>query len=201
MRGAAVGDTPVEQRGYARHGEEEKNTVAGRTTTRHGMEKTNTVERDGMKKNTVERDGMEKKNTVGQRVYARHGKEKERTSGGASDTGADVATVEYRGVFRVLNPSQMAESGDKPAIVDTGAGISIVNDIHLLDQKTLQETNTTIIGVGGQQVATIKGLAHVVVQTLNGERVHWTFPAVYQPLCPENLIAVRGSDDMYYKLE
>ena len=196
MRGAAVGDTTVEQRVYARHGEEEKNTVAGRTTTRHGMEKTNTVERDGMKKNTVERDGMEKKNTVGQGVYARHGKEKERTSGGASDTGADVATVEYRGVFRVLNPSQTAENGDKPAIVDTGAGISIVNDIHLLDQKTLQETNTTIIGVGGQQVATIKGLAHVVVQTLNGERVQWTFPAVYQPLCPENLIAVRDSDGL-----
>ena len=98
-RGAAVGDNPVEQRVYARHGKEKKNAVE-----RDGMEKTNTVERDGMKTNTVERDGMEKKNTVGQRVYARHGKEKERTSGGASDIGADVATVEYQGLFRLLNP-------------------------------------------------------------------------------------------------
>ena len=110
--------------------------------------------------------------------------------------GAGAAKATYNGVFRVLNPSHGAVKGDTPAIVDTGAGISIVNDHHLLDPKTLQETDTTIIGVGGQQKATIKGLAHVVVETLDGQLVRWAFPAVYQPLCPENLIAVRDSDGL-----
>ena len=194
-RGATVEkETPVAQ--VARHGMEKETPVA--QVARHGMEKETPgaqIARHGMKKTNpvaqIARHGMEKENPVAQ--VARHGMEREQADTGI---GAGAAKATYNGVFRVLNPSHGAVKGDTPAIVDTGAGISIVNDHHLLDPKTLQETDTTIIGVGGQQKATIKGLAHVVVETLDGQPVRWAFPAVYQPLCPENLIAVRDSDGL-----
>ena len=68
-RGAAVGDNPVEQRVFTRHGNEKTNAVAQQSAARHGMEKTNAVAQQ-----TAARHGEEKTKTVGQRVYARHGK-------------------------------------------------------------------------------------------------------------------------------
>ena len=107
-RGAAVADNPVEQRVFARHGNEKTNAVAQQSAARHGMEKTNAVAQQ-----TAARHGVKKTKTVGQRVYARHGKKMISIDQRLRARADGAATTEFRGrknanphIFRqnVLNP-------------------------------------------------------------------------------------------------
>jgi len=77
------------------------------------------------------------------------------------------------------------------AILDSGAQVSIFNDILFFDRSTMQRTSTVIQGIGNEKVVNSKGTVDIMVQCPETEQgVRWRFLALYCPSCPVNLISL-----------